>query len=431
MSTDDDTLVVTGKKVCKLICVEVNEDVDGDSKNAKAKQSNKFYNMYEQDDGTFITERGRVDGAVMSDTFPMSRWDSTIKKKLSARKGYTDVTHLFAEVVENGPSKVVAIKDKSVKVLMDKLQRFANHSIEQNYTVSSKAVTQTQIDEAQSALDAIASATKLRRDVTSLNDSFLELFHIIPRRMKDVRDHLFDGDKINKALLSDIQESIADEQDTLDVMAGQVLINDSSKDVDEDDQHQDLLTMLGLEVVEGSQEDWDYVQKKMGQNARQVKAVHMIKHLSTEKRFDTKVESSDDQHVRHFFHGSRNQNWLNIISTGLMIRPTGAIHTGSMFGDGIYFADKAQKSIGYSSLRGSHWTNGSDSTAYLAMFAVHTGKWKKILHHDRSCSSLSKAVLDREGYDSVFAQGGADLRNNEYIVYNGSQCTISHLIEIS
>ena len=113
-----------------------------------------------------------------------------------------------------------------------------------------------------------------------------------------------------------------------------------------------------------------------------------------------------------------------------MIRPTGAIHTGSMFGDGIYFADKAQKSIGYSSLKNSHWTGGSDSTAYLAMFAVHTGNWKKIRNHSRDCYSLSESVLKREGYDSVFAQGGADLRNNEYIVYNGNQCTISHLIEI-
>jgi poly [ADP-ribose] polymerase len=44
------------------------------------------------------------------------------------------------------------------------------------------------------------------------------------------------------------------------------------------------------------------------------------------------------------------------MQTGLLIRPSGAVHTGSMFGDGIYFADKAQKSIGYSSLSGSHWT---------------------------------------------------------------------------
>lgn len=429
MSTDD-TLVVTGKKVCKLICVAVTaEDAERESgKKPKAKQSNKFYNMYEQADGTFITERGRIDSTSTSDTFPMSRWDSTIKKKL--KNDYKEVTHLFAEVDDSGPSKVVDIKDTGVKILMDRLQGYANNSIQQNYTVSSKAVTQAQIDEAQATLDAIVAQAGVRKSVDKLNISLLELFHIIPRRMKDVRHHLFDGDKITKATLPEIQKVIANEQDTLDVMAGQVLINDGTQKDEVEDQHQDLLAMLGLEVVEGTQEDWNYVQDKMGSNASQVKAVHMIQHIATQKRFDGHIEQADDKHVRHFFHGSRNQNWLNIISTGLMIRPAGAIHTGSMFGDGIYFADKAQKSIGYTSLRGSHWTRGNDNTGYLAMFAVHTGKWKKIRRHDSSCYRLSKSVLDREGYDSVYAQGGVDLRNNEYIVYAGQQCTISHLIEL-
>lgn len=433
MSTDtDDTLAIEGLKVCKLICVAVTaDDAERESgKKVKAKQSNKFYNMYEQADGTFITERGRIDKTSTSDTFPMSRWDKTIKAKL--KNDYKEVTHLFAEVVDNGPSKVVDIKDKSVKVLMDKLQGYANHSIQENYTVSSRAVTQAQIDEAQATLDAIVAQASIRKSVDTLNESLLELFHIIPRRMSDVRHHLFEGDKITLAKLPEIQKVIANEQDTLDVMAGQVLINDGTQkdEAEAEDQHQDLLAMLGLEVVEGTQEDWDYVQDKMGSNASQVKAVHMIQHIATQKRFDNHTEQADDKHVRHFFHGSRNQNWLNIISTGLMIRPAGAIHTGSMFGDGIYFADKAQKSIGYTSLRGSHWTGGRDNTGYLAMFAVHTGKWKKIRRHDSSCYSLSKSVLDREGYDSVFAQGGVDLRNNEYIVYAGQQCTISHLIEL-
>jgi poly [ADP-ribose] polymerase len=100
------------------------------------------------------------------------------------------------------------------------------------------------------------------------------------------------------------------------------------------------------------------------------------------------------------------------------------------FGDGIYFADKAQKSIGYSSLRGSYWTKGGDDKAYLALFDVHLGNQKEILNHTSSCYSLSDKVLKKDNYDSVFAKGGADLRNNEYIVYNAAQCTVSHLIEI-
>lgn len=111
-----------------------------------------------------------------------------------------------------------------------------------------------------------------------------------------------------------------------------------------------------------------------------------------------------------------------------MIRPSGAVHTGSMFGDGIYYADKFQKSYGYTDGRGSYWAGGGQNEAFMALYNVHVGKQKEILHHDSSCYKLSKSVLDREGYDSVFAKGGADLRNNEYIVYDGAQCTIEYLI---
>ena len=120
---------------------------------------------------------------------------------------------------------------------------------------------------------------------------------------------------------------------------------------------------------------------------------------------------------------------MNIVQTGLIIRPSGVIHTGSMFGDGIYFADKCRKSIGYTSYRGSYWASGNDKTAYLAIYDVHVGNQKHIHNHTRDCYTLDEAKLKKENYDSVFAHGGADLRNNEYIVYNPDQCTIKYLVE--
>jgi poly [ADP-ribose] polymerase len=114
-----------------------------------------------------------------------------------------------------------------------------------------------------------------------------------------------------------------------------------------------------------------------------------------------------------------------------MIRPSGAVYTGSMFGDSLYFASKSQKSIGYTSLRGSYWANGGDNKAFLALFDVHIGEQKHIYKHDSSCYKLNYKDLQAEGFDSVYAHGGADLRNDEFMVYSPQQCTISHLIEIS
>jgi len=38
-----------------------------------------------------------------------------------------------------------------------------------------------------------------------------------------------------------------------------------------------------------------------------------------------------------FFHGSRNENWWNIIKNGLQLNPNAKI-TGKMLGHGIYLA---------------------------------------------------------------------------------------------
>ena len=55
---------------------------------------------------------------------------------------------------------------------------------------------------------------------------------------------------------------------------------------------------------------------------------------------------------------------------------------------------------------------------------------KHIYNHDSSCYNLNYNDLKKEGFDSVFAHGGADLRNNEFIVYNECQTTIKYIIEI-
>ena len=102
-----------------------------------------------------------------------------------------------------------------------------------------------------------------------------------------------------------------------------------------------------------------------------------------------------------------------------------------MYGNGIYFADKAIKSIGYSSLRGSYWARGNDNKGFIALYDVNTGNELEHMHYQNWMGSLDYKKLRSHGqYDSFFAKGGADLRNNEYIVYNSAQSTIRYLIEM-
>jgi poly [ADP-ribose] polymerase len=105
-----------------------------------------------------------------------------------------------------------------------------------------------------------------------------------------------------------------------------------------------------------------------------------------------------------------------------------------MFGSqAIYFANKARKSIGYTSLKGSHWAGGAEGRAYLSLFDVAVDREWDLLK-GQSWSSwmgrIDQARVNEEGYDTVFCRGGADLRNDEHVIYDSSRCKIRYLIEL-
>lgn len=427
-----------GLRYAKLVHVSVD--------NGLTDNSNKVYIMEELSDGRIKCEYGRV-GKNMSIVFKSSReWDKILREKTSDKKGYTDVTELLAEpVVDNSKplnNKVDTIKDDIVRKLVDELMSFANKSIQRNYKVTQEAVSEQQVSAAQEVINAISALLILGIDKKHVNDMLLKLYTIIPRRMDNVRDHLIENVTTQNEL-EIAQQLIGSEQSALDTMAGQVELIQQQKNaakkaaeaelngIEEEVDEITILDQMGLSIeVEDDTETLNLIKKLMGSNVNQMKNVYKVVNNKTQVRFDKNFEKASVKKKRFYWHGSRNENWFNILQTGLLIRPSGAVHTGSMFGDGIYFADKAQKSIGYSSLRGSYWAHGGDNKAFLALFDVHLGNQKEIIHHDSSCYKLSDNVLKKDGYDSVFAKGGADLRNNEFIVYKPEQCTVSHLIEI-
>ena len=423
-----------GLRYAKLIHVSVD--------NGLTDNSNKVYIMEEQADGQIKCEYGRVGKDMRVEFKDKSKWESVYKQKIGPVKNYTDVTDLLAEPVAQvtGPlvNTVEAIKDKIVKKLIADLMAYANKTIQQNYKVTQDAVSQQQVDATQAVLDQISGLLKVGVDVKHVNSMLLKLYTVIPRKMDNVKRHLLEDVK-NKASLETAQRLIEQEQSTLDTMAGQVQLLKQQRDtvakatagVTDTTGNVTILDQMGLVVeVETDKETLELIAKLMGNNARQTRAVFKVKNLKTQALHDAHYAKAKVKKKRLYWHGSRNQNWFNIIQTGLLIRPSGAVHNGSMFGDGIYFADKAQKSIGYSSLSGSRWTNGNDNKAYLALFDVHLGNQKEITKWNTDYYSLSEKVLKKDDYDSVYAKGGYDLVNNEYIVYNPAQCTISHLIEI-
>lgn len=379
-----------------------------------AENNNKFYNMLE-DNGEIKVTYGRIGCKETVCTYPLSKWESL--KRSKEKKGYVEVTQLKQEVKN---SVIADIQDADVKDIVTTLLNKARTSISDNYLVSYKEVTQKQIDEAQNVLNSVLEYRKKRVEVAELNNRLLKLYSIVPRKMKRVQENLLTSFDTTR-----IKEIIKNEQELLDTMATQVAQN-----VDGNEQ-QNVLDIAGLKMEKVTKAEEKIILKKLGNNKSQYVRAFKVTNNKTQERFDKCISESQNKETELFWHGSRTENWWSIMSTGLMIRPSGAVYTGSMFGDSIYFANKAQKSIGYTSLSSSYWAKGSDKKAYLALFEVNIGNQKHIYEHTSSCYSLCYDKIKQQGYDSVFAHAGKSLRNDEIMVYRPQQCTIKYIVEIS
>lgn len=375
------------------------------------ENNNKFYLMEEIDSFSWKATWGRVGSAGSTKVYSSRDWDKKYYEKLN--KGYSDITSLVS-ISKDEKQFDINIQNQDVKSLVEFLQKCAKQTIKDNYLVEVGSVTEKQLNTAQSLVDELVKLAKQPLKMDLINEKLLELYKTIPRKMSNVKDYLIRYD--NRDFF---QKLISNEQSLLDTLSTQVQNNEQKETSN--------LKDFGISIDIASDEDRQRIKDETDFNLTNHK-VFKITNFETESKM---IKGK----VKLLYHGSRNENFWSIIQTGLKIKPAGAIHTGSMFGPGQYFASKALKSIGYTSLRGSCWSNGNSNKAYLAIFEVNLGKKWKVIDSKKSYESwmsrLDLTKVKSEGYDSVFAKGGADLKNDEYIVYENNRCTIKYLIELT
>ena len=394
---------------------------------------NKYYKISPNGDDTFTAEYGRVGAAPQTKTYPMSKWNSTLSSKL--KKGYVDRSDLMQEVIadskiedeSNGVDEFGLVQNLSVREIVKRLWDYANKTIQSAYSVRAEAVTQAMIDAAQEKIDYIAANYK-NWSVEEFNKNLNELFIIVPRKMKRVSDS------------SEYDKKLSEEQSLLDTMAGQVY-KPKAKIADTDSEikaSESILQKMGITMEEATQEDIAKIKKAMGDSAGKFYKAWRVTNLETEKNYQKFTTENNIGNVKLLCHGSRNQNWFNILKMGLKIRPAGAIATGSMFGLGIYWSNPEKykggvaKSIGYTSL-GGYWTRDYQNCGFLAFFDVAIGDSVDAYSFDSKYYSynLERLKKDNPKAWSLWAHGNTSmLRNDEIIVYDDRQMTIRYLVEI-
>lgn len=173
------------------------------------------------------------------------------------------------------------------------------------------------------------------------------------------------------------------------------------------------------------------------------------------------------------WHGTRAENLVGILQTGFRIAPKEATRTGSMFGDGIYFADVFSKSYNYTSATHSIHLNNrgfyghSRHTAtkrkypkrYMFLCEVMLGNQLKLVQPSPVTGLPNQEFQSALGYGqtgpnplhNVYLSNGSlvplgelqhnkrpewiqpttqmTLNYNEYIVYDTTQVRIKYIIE--
>lgn len=362
-------------------------------------QSNKFYEMNEEANGTFTVSYGRVGRASTKRSYPMSKWNSKYNEKI--RKGYKDITDLKmsnTNITSDSGNKAF---DEFYKVFKE----YTSIKVQGTYLVDT--ATKTQLDKAQSLLNKISNY----KSVNSINEKLQELYMIIPRKMDNVRDHLITN-------LNERNTLVLKEQDALDSMDSQIVTKVSNP-----------LKELGIKFKEATNADYDKIiemtdKTNTGYNAPTIHKIYSITHPK-EKLFHRYVSKSKNKKTELLYHGTRNPNVFSILKSGLLIRPSNAtVISGKAYGEGIYTSQNVRKSLNYT---------GHDEDSIFFLQDTHVGNSKIYNGWYRDGKDISRSQMNAEyfkknGWDSLFVSAGDGLLNEEIIVYNSVQTVTKYLI---
>lgn len=395
--------------------------------------------------------------------------ESIVKAK--SKKGYVEVKLARADVgSELGKAKVdtsvtvESLKKAGVKVQEEPQAVSKLHSEVQDLVRTWFGVTQEfielnldtkkcplgqlsldQIDKAKQILEEARNIVALKKpDVQELNkltsSYYSNIPHVLGHRINADLLRFDDNPKIDKAF--DILDVFADAKNIQAVISKKSAV---------DSQYATL--NAELEYVEAGDPTWKWIEKMVhetrahnhqGLGKLKVHKIFKLKRNSEDKAFIENAQRIAKEcgksalsetyaklvatrpdvpkalqeiyakaNIGPGWHGTRRANMIGITTKGLLIRPSGVAHAGSMYGDGIYWATNSTKSINYCDVKGSYWAQGTNKTAYLFLGDVAYGNYKLANgSHFYTKKGISPA-------HSVFAKagGGSGVLNDELITY--------------
>lgn len=373
--------------------------------------NNKYYEMQYTGGDEFTVNYGRVELTKITIKKPFRQWNSIYNEKV--RKGYKDVTELVAITTVKDPSgTLLGTGISKVDEFIDLMRKYTNNLVSKTYSVKATSVTKKQLDEAQSHINSLKTLKKTDPLFsTKANDVLVSLYTAIPRKMNNVKNYLVPNISLDKIL--------EQEQDNLDAMASQVAVVSTTTDKKVS---KTFLDVIGVKMDFDSTKTYKDVAYLLKQNfSGKVEAVFEINKPVEDIIFDKYVKDRKNKDTKILIHGTRCTSVIPIMEQGLKIRPVGNFQfSGKAYGDGNYFSEVMNKSIGYT---------GYDNDKVLLVYEVHTGNpfvydgWFK-----GNSFPLNHKELESRGYDSTYVKAGNGMLNSEIIVYTEKQNRLKYII---
>lgn len=293
--------------------------------------------------------------------------------------------------------------------ILEKLALRSRQIVAESYKLS---IIPTKED-IQKAKDLLIELSKIT-DLSTFNEKLLDLFALIPRKMRN--PILFTAKN---------EESFPEILDRENTLLDNLAVNNGN-DTDHADEE--------IRFEECTKEETSKIYDMLDfSTKRKFSKVYRVSNKYSDANFESYLKKTEISKTKLLFHGSKTENWYSIIKTGLNCNPVNVAITGKMFGNGIYFAPKADKANGYTSLSNSKWANGHESCAYMGVFEVATGKeYCTDSWYDKysTINAMNKKKFIGD-CDSFHALAGKYLRFDEVIVYDNDASRIKYLIELT
>ena len=409
---------------CTLIYVEVD------------KNSNKVWRGSLRDDGTFIAEWGRVGDSLQnkhhclgSVALARDKFERTKRQKL--RKGYTQ-----AELIDDAeqsvitPEELEAIAREQIKHGRDpRSKELIRYLVKSNihfftsqtqivydsargFSTPLGKVTPQAIAEARQYLFQIAAIPSSKRyKLRQLLDKYLRL---IPQDL---------GRKIDESQLSNTQQ-IQRQYEILNALEAAIAIDSTSTPI-----FDCAIARVPRSTIEGKKifrQINQLYKSTVNQNhfaaKYKLRRVYELDIPSMQKAFTVKAKAIGN--VKQHWHGTKASNLLSILRQGLIIPPANAVQcTGRMFGNGIYGSEQSTKALNYAT---NYWNPSGDDEERVFMLLCDFAMGEEYHPQGSNCR------FPVAGYDSTYvAPGGANIINQESIVYSSQQVNIKYLCEFS